>query len=584
MASDGNEAEEPDGKDTRGSKMQMDIKESEKQGEKHVPDPPEPSCSKHSVPMLLSAEELGEPLENKDKKDEQQRRKRPTKKAKQGLGSAHACESQNMQEHTQTMRIAMKWDEYVKEKTAAGEVGFALDRLAAASEYRRWVKGQQLALEPGDAVPSFTEVWLVINSKLKSSAPKAESSKQSAGRARLKAKAAPKFFSAQETLEVLAGGLKMIRVNDPEVIDFFDGSRVVDAMRRYDREFHIKRTPFSKLGDLLEVVHEDGWIELSRTKNEMTVRLLELPLNGVAHMEHLVKDWDEKASSSVRVVLAEEDQSAKKCRADDKCDVAPSHSDSDSLAEFAAETSATYDGDDSSALAPRLEECARGFLQEREEDEGREVPAPRFTLSAATRISHDESVRLLDEALRDLCEIGFPHELPISSSLLATHLWQRFRQFKISHTPFERFTDLLEAATSQGLVKLTKSSSSRRETLITWVKYNYQLQKSRRKQPSGGLPQRRRRASRSQRQESSNRHRSVHRERGRRGRSARREQRERLGERRGERRAAPARRAVQSSSKREGKNTPKKERESKKTEKNKDKDREKEKNKNERER
>eukprot|EP00930_Biecheleria_cincta_P037890 TRINITY_DN26043_c0_g1_i1.p1 TRINITY_DN26043_c0_g1~~TRINITY_DN26043_c0_g1_i1.p1 ORF type:complete len:734 (+),score=181.29 TRINITY_DN26043_c0_g1_i1:94-2295(+) len=615
MESDGSEADEQKKKEV-GDTAQRNSSDSDERAEKtQAPDQSEQSSS--SKPVSVSAEEPGNPLpveakqadgeekvsDSNDQKDDQMKEEQkeldvekneptPTEKGKDVVS-----------------RITQKWNDYVKERQDAGEESFASDRLSASSEYRKFTKEQDLGLDPGEAMPSFTEVWLAMNSsklRLKASAPKtASSSKTSEGRARLTAKAQPKWFSAREALQVLAGGLQILykRIGGKEISN---GSKVIDAMQQCDREFSARQTPFERLGELLQVVHDDGWIELRKHRNGQTIRILNVPERGV---DHLVGDWDEKHKAkedgarsqeekenrSVRIVSAEENRSS---QADDNSSRDPN---ADPLAEFAAEASATYKREGSTALALRLDDTheraegdegrrngeADDKVSKRDRDDADGDSAPRFTLSAPAKMSQTESLRLFEDALKDLCATGLPSELPLNASVVMSHLLKRFQHFHISQTPFDKFSDLVEEAASQGIIKVTRAGPGRRDHSITWIKYRYRVLKERRRErPSGGGSGRRRRPSRSRRQASGHRHRGgLARERGRRSRSGGRERRERRGggegrerrggERRGERRGAagPESRGAQSSGKRDrdSKIASKKERESKRTDKSKDK-------------
>ncbi|CAE7910232.1 Pds5a, partial [Symbiodinium necroappetens] len=188
------------------------------------------------------------------------------------------------------------------------------DRLAASAEYRRWVKEVDVALGsatqspscpvglPGhieDEVPSFTELWIELNkrpavqgrsrSPRSSSDPRARFDGWSQGRR-------SRWHSAQEALQLLLDSLSQFEASASG--RSITGQELSASMRKHSREFSIQKTPFEKLGKLLQLAAQDGWIRLTWTGDSMSVQILDLPTNGVAN---LANAWEHEKDVGIRL-------------------------------------------------------------------------------------------------------------------------------------------------------------------------------------------------------------------------------------------------------------------------------------------
>ncbi|OLP88562.1 Sister chromatid cohesion protein PDS5-like A [Symbiodinium microadriaticum] len=173
------------------------------------------------------------------------------------------------------------------------------DRLAASAEYRRWVKEVDVALGSGGEVPSFTELWIELNkrpavqgrsrSPRSSSDPRARFDGWSQGRR-------SRWHSAQEALQLLLDSLSQFEASASG--RSITGQELSASMRKHSREFSIQKTPFEKLGKLLQLAAQDGWIRLTWTGDSMSVQILDLPTNGVAN---LANAWEHEKDVGIRL-------------------------------------------------------------------------------------------------------------------------------------------------------------------------------------------------------------------------------------------------------------------------------------------
>eukprot|EP00933_Yihiella_yeosuensis_P047498 TRINITY_DN43333_c0_g1_i1.p1 TRINITY_DN43333_c0_g1~~TRINITY_DN43333_c0_g1_i1.p1 ORF type:complete len:457 (-),score=74.72 TRINITY_DN43333_c0_g1_i1:73-1443(-) len=131
----------------------------------------------------------------------------------------------------------------------------------------------------------------------------------------------------------------------------------------------------------------------------------------------------------------------------------------DALANFAAEGNATY--------TSGVGKDDRGAPERRIEDQNVDRS------SASNVFSHSESLQIFDEALKDLCENqGVVRGLPMNASVISGCLRRKFPHFHLSKTPFDRFKQLLEAAETEKLVKVSTRGHS---VNITWVRHNVKV-------------------------------------------------------------------------------------------------------------
>ncbi|CAE7593276.1 Pds5a [Symbiodinium sp. CCMP2456] len=171
------------------------------------------------------------------------------------------------------------------------------DRLAASAEYRRWVKEVDLALGSGEEVPSFTELWIELNKRPAVQGRSRSPRSSSDPRARFDGwsqERRPRWHSAQEALQLLLDSLSQFEASASG--RSITGQELSASMRKHSREFSIQKTPFEKLGKLLQLAAQDGWIRLTWTGDSMSVQILDLPRNGVAN---LADAWEhEKAPAA----------------------------------------------------------------------------------------------------------------------------------------------------------------------------------------------------------------------------------------------------------------------------------------------
>lgn len=194
-------------------------------------------------------------------------------------------------------RLARLWRQHVSEQGGGGPD--LSDRLAASAEYRRWVKEVDVALGSGGEVPSFTELWIELNkrpavqgrsrSPRSSSDPRARFDGWSQGRR-------SRWHSAQEALQLLLDSLSQFEASASG--RSITGQELSASMRKHSREFSIQKTPFEKLGKLLQLAAQDGWIRLTWTGDSMSVQILDLPTNGVAN---LANAWEHEKDVGIRL-------------------------------------------------------------------------------------------------------------------------------------------------------------------------------------------------------------------------------------------------------------------------------------------
>lgn len=88
------------------------------------------------------------------------------------------------------------------------------------------------------------------------------------------------------------------------------------------------------------------------------------------------------------------------------------------------------------------------------------------------KYTKEQSIEMLDAALQKLCEDGIHRELPINASVLNDRMRRIYFGWHISASPFDRYSELLQAAQEAGILKYSKLKDS---VVIDWVKYKYKV-------------------------------------------------------------------------------------------------------------
>eukprot|EP00435_Cladocopium_sp_Y103_P048040 s1152_g14.t1 len=85
-------------------------------------------------------------------------------------------------------------------------------------------------------------------------------------------------------------------------------------------------------------------------------------------------------------------------------------------------------------------------------------PRHKAHLAPANSYHYDrlESLRLFDDCLQDICNRGLRADLPIRASVILDEMYQRDSHFRICDTPFRDFSELLDEAADEGLVKVNR--------------------------------------------------------------------------------------------------------------------------------
>jgi len=365
------------------------------------------------------------------------------------------------------------WKKHVEDDEKLAEA----DRLTVSAAYRKWVQETDLGAPDGESVPPFTEVWLALNTRKRKGVAVDESPHDSqkgpAGRGR-----GNERFSEEEALRILAGALRMLQ--DEKRPMPVNASLVADRVRQQNPRFHYSRTRFGRLGDLLRRGEQEGWCSLQRKKDDILVTVLEL--RGRLAEEPSGQETEAKAEAREARDVENTESERKKA----VVEKAPGGEQRDPLAEYAAEVDEVY------RIGPRASDAddngLRDELDRRAADRVGMEKLPR----SPSRMGRAETLRFLDEVLKETCSGGHC-KLPISASEMAGHMRKRFPRLQLGRTPFARFPELLRAAEADGLVKV---SPTKKDMLITWVKYmpnaQQQLQQMQQARPqrSSPMPQR----------------------------------------------------------------------------------------------
>lgn len=285
-------------------------------------------------------------------------------------------------------RIARLWRQHMEDTERRGEQRDLNDRLAMSAEYRSWVTG--VDLKSGEALPSFTDVWVELELNKRPSTPKGEGEWQQT--------------QSQEW-------------EQPEKREDW-GPR-----RRWQSRWHNTR-------------QGESW----KDGEHKEARIILAPAAG-------------------RPVLKEVSRAGLALKP------APT---ADPLADFAAEGSVTYLRERDAVVHD-----GRHHRHDRPVSPDR-PPRHKAHLAPANSYYYDQfqSLRIFDDCLQDMCNRGLKTDLPIRASVFLDEMYQRDSHFRMCDTPFRDFSELLDAAEKEGLVKVNRSGS---QEYISKVKYPYRV-------------------------------------------------------------------------------------------------------------
>ncbi|CAK9081576.1 unnamed protein product [Durusdinium trenchii] len=304
-------------------------------------------------------------------------------------------------------RVARLWDQHARAREQREDIDLS-DRLEASKDYRTWVTSVDIDLQPGEAAPNFTEVW-------------------------------------------------------------------VELQNLHKRQKVSKEEPDWKWSEPSDWRHWGRW---SRWK----------------------EDWDGEHKEA-RIVLAPaksppDPPVLREVRRASPLALKPAPR-GDPLADFAAEASITYLRERNASDPQRRRGAStepHRLRHHRRPEKPRGPPrAPRAAdLAGRERLaracySRSESLRIFDEALQELSARG-QNELPITASVILSEIEQRHGDF-LYDTPFEVFSDLLDAAAEDGMIEVSRRN---RQELVTWVKYRMRRARRDEDRPSSRERERRR--------------------------------------------------------------------------------------------
>ncbi|CAK0900898.1 unnamed protein product [Prorocentrum cordatum] len=379
-------------------------------------------------------------------------------------------------------RVVRLWTAHA----AAIEELKAADRLTVASAYRSWAKTAELGLKEGEAVPSFTEVWIELTNRKRKAAP-AEGPKEADPEAKRESKVARKdkeggpAYSEKEALNVLCTALHSIK-KERGTRDPVQASFVNSAIRRVRSDFHISRTPFERLLNMLKHAEQEGWLYIDKRRDDVRVTIRSLPAlpEGEAVRSVTMRDTPVTVGAdAARKHLGAGKEAAKAGEKAEAAEPPP-------YVVLLQEWQGRHTGEEPPCYALLLTDWSRlrqeGQIEKvanpmdefygsssyvntkggeaakkADDDKAREEPERRARSRSAPRrgagrgdpaIDKRECLRMFDVALKEVCDEGFYGGLPVNSS-----------EFDQRNTPFERFTDLLEEAARDGLVKFTRRRS-----------------------------------------------------------------------------------------------------------------------------
>ncbi|CAK9082099.1 unnamed protein product [Durusdinium trenchii] len=282
-------------------------------------------------------------------------------------------------------RVARLWDQHARAREQREDIDLS-DRLEASKDYRTWVTSVDIDLQPGEAAPNFTEVW-------------------------------------------------------------------VELQNLHKRQKVSKEEPDWKWSEPSDWRHWGRW---SRWK----------------------EDWDGEHKEA-RIVLAPaksppDPPVLREVRRASPLALKPAPR-GDPLADFAAEASITYLRERNASDPQRRRGAStepHRLRHHRRPEKPRGPPrAPRAAdLAGRERLaracySRSESLRIFDEALQELSARG-QNELPITASVILSEIEQRHGDF-LYDTPFEVFSDLLDAAAEDGMIEVSRRN---RQELVTWAR------------------------------------------------------------------------------------------------------------------
>lgn len=326
-------------------------------------------------------------------------------------------------------RVTRAWGEHVNADSSLQGV----DRLQLSSAYRAWVRTINLGLSDAELAPPFRDVWLAHSGK--------HDPLVSPSRLRLDKEFHPTQLKPQdthtvvETLDILCHTLRGIQAEGRTAP--FNASLISDRMRQLHRGFRIARTPFGRLSELLKHAEREGWIRLVRWRDDVLVQCTRVPLNSNYGGPPVLTD--EKVYRPPAVSSA----------------VYPSGAD-------AFDETSQYKNLSTSGFADADRACD---TSDRRVDERRrygEPPRQEYRCN----FGRWKTLQMLDTVLRDIRRAG--SRMPITASVVADRMRRAFPHFDIEASPFSRFTDLLLAAESDGLLRTTRHNG---DCLVTWIKH-----------------------------------------------------------------------------------------------------------------
>eukprot|EP00927_Polykrikos_kofoidii_P058524 TRINITY_DN5308_c0_g1_i1.p1 TRINITY_DN5308_c0_g1~~TRINITY_DN5308_c0_g1_i1.p1 ORF type:complete len:675 (-),score=125.07 TRINITY_DN5308_c0_g1_i1:208-2193(-) len=461
-------------------------------------------------------------------------------------GSEQTNKPENVAEEEDELlikRVASAWAEHVSTQDTLAEA----DRLTLSAAYRKWAKDPELGILKGNNTPPYTEVWLVLQGQRNKNMKEADAAKQQHERGKppdgglastADAGDESDLHSEAGSLRLLDETLNMIR--EEGRAEPFNASLVSDRMRQRQSSWDVQRTPFKRLNGLLKRAEEEGWVSLTKHKDDVRVKLVRpvVTLNGkrdspCASREREVETGPLEGGSGTTVVEVAEAQTFPSATAASR----PSEDEHDPLAELAAEVDEVYRKPVAAGKPnlvarvasyaatcratrplPAEDDRLRHSLDRRaterlvhggeravhggeravhggertrggEPSRGGEPTRPLATHQAglAGGNQNQEGLRLLDIALKDMCREGLPRELPVPSSFLADRFRRQFPRFRADR---QKFADVLHAAERTGLLRLSRDrwrGSGGDNLAITWVKYKYRVNAppaARRRSPS----------------------------------------------------------------------------------------------------
>lgn len=285
-------------------------------------------------------------------------------------------------------RTAELWRAHAAESS---ELASETDRLKLAAAYRAWAGGatSSFCKEP----PKFTDLWAALTGT---------GVQQDAAQEVEVAKRLPKEAAA---ISVVYKALKDLeeRASRKAV----NASLVQGSMRSIDPRLRVKATKFISMGGLLQCCANDGWVKLSRDKDDLLVQICKLPEEGEA-LQTLQK-W-----------------AAVKGQLDEKPKDEPA--------------SSTLPG-----------------------------PSRKRQKTLGSQLDRAQCLEMFDTALQELCDNGVPQELPWKAEVVEGSLRKLYPQLQLSASPLHSFEKLLLAAADEGLLQVQKQKQEYFVTSVVYT-------------------------------------------------------------------------------------------------------------------